>query len=397
MPAAYSEPPPNDGEAIVVLDEPIDVDILFDNSSPPLLEPPTGVLVEDLPILVDADNWFDTQRTVITPSGNELTVLAFTPFGYVSRGSQRLRVAMYLTVPILTLAGGLALWHALGTALKPVRRITNQANRIDPASSSTRLPVPTSDDEIAELTIVLNSMLDRLDDGLTRQRQFVADASHELRSPLTAVKGTAELLAARPEVQAGAHHLARSLTSGTTRLEALLDDLIHLAEAGTERPTQPVDLNGMIRAEAADLILRTSNGNTDGAGAHIHIETERLDPNLIHAHPARLGRAIRNLFDNASRHATTRIAVTAETLADGGTILHVDDDGPGVPVSDRVRVFDRFVRLDTARARSDGGHGLGLAIVAATAQAHGGTATCAASPLGGARFSIHITDRAAVT
>ena len=341
--------------------------------------------------MVDADNWFDTQRTVITPSGNELTVLAFTPFGYVSRGSQRLRVAMYLTAPILTLAGGLALWHALGTALKPVRRITNQANRIDPASSSTRLPVPTSDDEIAELAIVLNSMLDRLDDGLTRQRQFVADASHELRSPLTAVKGTAELLAARPEVQAGAHHLARSLTSGTTRLEALLDDLIHLAEAGTERPPQPVDLNGMIRAEAADLILRTSNGNTDGTGAYVHIETERLDPVLIQAHPARLSRAIRNLLDNAARYTSTRIAVTAEThAADGWTAIHVDDDGPGVPADNRVQVFDRFVRLDSARTRSDGGHGLGLAIVAATAEAHGGTASCTVSPLGGARFSIHL-------
>jgi signal transduction histidine kinase len=207
-------------------------------------------------------------------------------------------------------------------------------------------------------------MLDRLDAAAARERQFVADVAHELRSPIAAMHTQLEVAGTHPDPVTRRELLAGTLED-TERLAALVDDLLVLARMESEaRPDrEPVDL--------ADLA-----GLPDA------------DPAVVLGDRAALTRAIDNLVGNANRHAGSRVMVTVEPTADGTIELCVDDDGPGVPADQRSRVFERFVRLDDARARDDGGTGLGLAIVRATAQAHGGTIRVEPSPLGGARFVL---------
>lgn len=327
--------------------------------------------------------WFETRRTIEAPNGQELTLVAVTPFEVLDRSIDRLALALLVIVPLVVLLGGLALWFAIGSALQPVQRITDEAKRIAPSNSGDRLPVPDSSDEIADLTLTLNNMLDRLDAGLVRQRQFVSDASHELRSPLTAVKGAAELVAVNAELPDSAEPTVAALNHGVARLETVLDDLTELAVAGVTLPRTDVDLADVINAEVDAIAPSTE----------IPINTEAVTGVVVTAHQVRLGRAVRNLLDNAVRHAERSVAVTA-VVDDGEVRITVDDDGPGVPETDRDRVFERFVRLDDARTRSGGGSGLGLALVSAIAAEHGGSVSCGTSPLGGARFELSFPETA---
>ena len=341
---------------------------------------------------VEAADWFETTRSVATPDGTELTLQAYSPLGIIDRSIDRLALTMGILVPVLTLVGGLLLWRAVGAALAPVRRITDEARRIAPSNSGDRLPVPTSGDEIAALTVTLNDMLDRLDAGLTRQRQFVSDASHELRSPLTVVQGAAELLDDQ-KLEPGPARTVESLRRATTRLASILDDLTELASTGEPVPRRDLDLDDLIRAEvalahsAADIA--DGSRSKEGEGQPVAVELSGLTPLVVHANEVQLARAVHNLVANALRHATATVAVSSRTTGDGVEIV-VDDDGPGVPVEERERVFERFVRLDDGRSRQHGGTGLGLALVASIAADHGGTVTCTESPLGGARFLLHL-------
>lgn len=341
---------------------------------------------------VDADDWFETQRTVRTPAGDELTVIALSPLGIIGRSVDRLGLAMLAIVPLLVLAGGAALWWAVGAALAPVGRITDEANRIAPSTSGDRLPVPGSGDEVAELAETLNGMLDRLDAGLVRQRQFVSDASHELRSPLTAVRGAAGLLADRTDLPEGAEPSVAALVRGSTRLEAVLDDLTELAGVGASTSRRDVDLADLI-AEEVESVRSTSDRVAAGV---VDIGLDRVEPLVIRANPVQLGRSVANLVSNAVRHATTRVEVGARAVGDQIEIV-VDDDGHGVPPQDRDRIFERFTRLDDGRSRDRGGSGLGLSIVDSIVAEHGGTVGCEPSPLGGARFVIRLPGVAAPT
>lgn len=321
--------------------------------------------------------WFETRRAIETPDGQELTLVALSPFEVLSRSINRLAWALVFIVPLVVLLGGLALWFAVGSALQPVQRITDEARRIAPSNSGDRLPVPDSSDEIADLTITLNDMLDRLDAGLIRQRQFVSDASHELRSPLTTVKGAAELVAGNRHLSEEIEPTVEALGRGVARLETVLDDLTELAVAGVAVAKTDVDLADVINSEV-DVVT---------ASTDVVIDTSGVPVAAVAAHEIRLGRAVRNLLDNAVRHAESDVSVAA-TIEDSTVRITVDDDGPGIPVADRDRVFERFVRLDDSRTRSGGGSGLGLALVSAIATEHGGTVTCGVSPLGGARFEL---------
>lgn len=327
---------------------------------------------------VDADDWFETRRVIDSPSDGELTLVALSPIGVVDRSIDRLQWTLALIVPLLVALGGWALWAALGAALRPVREIAEEAERIAPSTSGDRLPVPDSGDEIAELTVTLNGMLDRLDAGLVRQRQFVSDASHELRSPLTAVKGAAGLVAASPDLPADILPSVDALQSGAARLEATLDDLTHLADGGGSVVRSEFDLADLIEAEVT--LVRS-------ADPHVAIDTTAVVAGVAEANPVQLARAVHNLLANAVAHADRTVEITA-TPVDGGVEVVVDDDGPGVPAPDRERIFERFVRLDESRDRQQGGSGLGLALVASIAEAHGGSVTCTQSPLGGARFTL---------
>jgi signal transduction histidine kinase len=221
------------------------------------------------------------------------------------------------------------------------------------------LPVPGTRDEIQRLAVTLNGMLDRLAAARARQRAFVADAAHELRSPLTNMRTELEVaqrLGDQPD--------AANLLADVERLSRLVDDLLLLARAddapGLAR-TEPVDLATLVRdvAEryATARVAVVAAGGTDGWTA---------------GDPQALGHVVANLVDNAVRHAATR--VTASVSSRGGrVVVAVTDDGPGIAPADRERVFERFTRLDDARARDAGGAGLGLAIVRELVRRHGGT------------------------
>jgi signal transduction histidine kinase len=227
----------------------------------------------------------------------------------------------------------------------------------------------------------MNQMLDRLDRSRQQQQRFVSDASHELRSPVTTIRHLAEVAVAHPE-GTSAEQLGADVLAEDLRLERLVDDLLWMARAdehtlGAHRG--PVDLDELLLDEAR-RVRETK---------HLRVEVSDVTPVQVRGDASQLRRLLRNLVDNAGRHAATAVALSvAET--DGDVVLRVDDDGPGIPIGDRVRVFERFVRLDVARDREQGGTGLGLSIAAQVVAAHGGVVTIGEAPLGGARVEVRL-------
>ena len=332
-----------------------------------------------LPVsLASPDSFLRTSRNVATGTGDTFTLIAATPLETVTRGIGRLVLGLSIVVPLLVVLGGFALWFALGAALEPVQRISMEASRIAPSNSGRRLPVPDSGDEIASMTETLNSMLDRLDSGLIRQQQFVSDASHELRSPLTSVKASAELASLDPALAPATAESLDMVRRGAARLEAVLDDLTQLA-TGADRPLATAVLDVLV----LDAV------ETFDPPCDVMIDTVDVRPVSADVHPVRLSRAIGNVLENAARHATSVVRV-ATSVGDGHVTITIDDDGPGIARVDRERVFERFVRLDEGRHRSIGGSGLGLALVATIMSEHGGSAECTMSPSGGARFNLRL-------
>jgi signal transduction histidine kinase len=288
-------------------------------------------------------------------------------------------VAVLLAVAV---AGVVALvaaitWWVVGRALRPVERIRAEVDDISADRLDRRIAVPASGDEIAALAGTMNRMLDRLDAAAAAQRRFVSDASHELRSPLATIRQHAELAQLHPDATP-VDDLAGVVHDEGLRMQELVDALLLLTRLD-ESPVihqEAVDLDDLALAEISRL--RAGGAEVDGSG--IHAARVRGDVRL-------LGRLVRNLADNAARHARSAVAIGV-LESDGQVLLTIDDDGPGVPAAERERIFERFVRLDEARARDAGGSGLGLAIVRAIAEAEGGSVVVEDSPLGGARFTV---------
>ncbi|WP_395292277.1 sensor histidine kinase [Kitasatospora hibisci] len=292
--------------------------------------------------------------------------------------------------PGASLFVALTAWLVTGLALRPVESIRRGMARIGAGAFHERVPVPPSRDAVARLAATTNTTLDRLERALAEQRRLVADASHELRSPLAALRSTLEVPLAHPAQADWPAVVAGALTD-TERLQDLADDLLLLArtqEAGADGTKEgTVELHDLITEQLAE------RGHTD-PGLTFRFEPledpgERAEV-VVPGREALVGRILRNLLDNAARHAagtvTVRLGVT-----DGCARLEVDDDGPGIPAEDRERVFDRFVRLDTARNRAAGGAGLGLALVRTIATSLGGTATAEPPPYGhGAHLVVRL-------
>lgn len=310
--------------------------------------------------------------------GRKLVVVTASPLDSVHAATSTVLHYLLVGVPILILVAGAATYLFAGRALRPVEAIRAQVASMTERDLSKRVPVPAARDEVRRLAETMNAMLARLQGAQGVQRRFVADASHELRSPLATIATGLELLA-RENGTADPATIA-TLRAETARLSRLVDDLLMLARAD-ERGLQPrreeVDLDEVVQAERARL-------------THSPVRVQ------VHAEPARvigdrgqLARAVRNLVDNARRHARSQMLITVRR--DGAhAVVEVADDGPGVPPADRTRVFERFVRLDDARARADGGAGLGLAIVAEVAAAHGGSVEVTDAPIGGALFRLAV-------
>jgi signal transduction histidine kinase len=309
----------------------------------------------------------------VSVKGRELVVYAAQPLRDVHEAVATVLFLVLLGIPLLVLVTGTVTYLAAGRALRPVEAIRTQvaAMRED---LDRRVPVPPARDEVGRLAVTMNAMLDRLGAAQATQRRFVADASHELRSPLATIAAGLELLD-----RDGTDATVTALRGETERLGRLVDALLLLARAD-ERGLRPcreeVDLD-----EVADAERRRPFG-----GVVPHVDAA---PVRVVGDRGQLARVLRNLVDNACRHARSAVLVTVRRVG-AEAVVEVGDDGPGVPPAQRGRVFQRFVRLDDARARSDGGAGLGLAIVAEVVAAHGGRVELADSPLGGALFRVRL-------
>jgi signal transduction histidine kinase len=259
--------------------------------------------------------------------------------------------------------------------LRPVHLITRRTRSITDANLSERVPVPESRDDIAELATTMNAMLARLDHAQRRQREFVADASHELRSPIAASVTQLEVALAHPTGSSW-EATAAAVLDEQTQLGHLVDDLLALSQLDEQGvgAIAPLDLCELVVDELARPHPRPIDATI---AARVLVEGNR----------AHLTRAIRNVVDNACDHAASAVGVSVSYVGDRPTI-QVDDDGPGIPAEQRSRVFDRFARLDEPRSRNNGGAGLGLAIVREVVVAHGGAVTCTDSPAGGARITL---------
>ena len=292
------------------------------------------------------------------PASNPQTVIVAVDFGGARSGSRVLLVGLAIGAPLLLAVVAAAVWWVTGRALRPVEQLRRGALAI---SGPGRLPVPPAQDEIRRLAETLNDMLARLDAAGARQRAFVSDAAHELRSPLASARTQLEVAAA---VDAGtpAGELATDVLVDVERLGRLVDDLLLLArlDEAPRRPRAPLDLYAL----ADDVVGRY-------ATARVPVALDPCEDDCtVLAEGGAVRRVLVNLVDNAVRHARSRVTVTVAP----GT-LAVADDGPGIPPADRDRVFDRFTRLDWDRGRDSGGAGLGLAIVRELVAAHGGTVT----------------------
>jgi signal transduction histidine kinase len=312
-------------------------------------------------------------RVTAVPAG-EATVLVAKPLADLRRSVGVLRTVLLVAFPLLVAALAVVMWRVVGAALAPVEALRVGAAEISLAGRPASLPVPAAHDEVHRLAVTLNDMLARLDRARQRQRAFVADAAHELRSPLANMRTELEVAQRLRAADTDLPALLRDLLTDTTRLSTLVDDLLLLARADDagSRPgsTEPLDLAELARAVAAGY---PGPPVTASASA----------PAWTVGDPAALRRVVANLLDNAVRHAGDRVVLAVEPGAEQH-LLTVTDDGPGIPPADRERVFDRFTRLDDARARDAGGAGLGLAIVRELVRRHGGTVTLAdADPVGG--------------
>ncbi|MFE2598260.1 sensor histidine kinase [Streptomyces sp. NPDC059396] len=286
-------------------------------------------------------------------------------------------VAMLAGLPVLLLVVGGVTWLVTRRALGPVEGIRREMAAITASEDlSRRVPEPATHDEVARLARTTNETLTALEAAVDRQRRFVADASHELRSPIASLRTQLEVGDAHPELLDVAGAVA-----DTVRLQRLAADLLLLArlDAG-ERPGRTrLDLGALVREEVSQRPLDRVPVTLD-AGQGIEVAGSRTQ----------LARVLGNLLDNAQRHARGSVEASVHRAADGQVVLAVSDDGAGVPEAERERIFERFVRLDEARGRDDGGAGLGLAIARDVAERHGGTLTAARSPSGGARFVLRL-------
>ena len=305
---------------------------------------------------------FVVVTTGVDTPGGLVRVVTAQSLETVERSTKVLLALLVIGYPIvLVLVSGASYWLA-GHALAPVEGIRRQVSRISAADQTARVPVPDSGDEIARLAQTMNTMLSRLQAAAEAQRRFVADASHELRSPLATIRATTELSRSHP----GAldhNSAAEQVLVETDRLERLVADLLLLArsdEDGLVMRMQDVDLDDIVTEEVARL--RASKD----IAVVVDVRSVRVCGDAPH-----LVRAVRNLTDNAARYATTAMEVRLRATADTA-YLDVVDDGPGIPEAERQRVFERFVRLDASRERCSGGTGLGLAITRQIARAHGG-------------------------
>ncbi|SBT51905.1 sensor histidine kinase [Micromonospora narathiwatensis] len=332
----------------------------------------------------DEDPYRVIAEGVATGSGTR-TVLVAQSLRPVNESTEAVAAVLAVGLPPMLLVVGAAVFLFVGRSLHAVEAIRRRVAGITARDLHARVPVPEAYDEVRALAETMNGMLDRLETAAASQRRFVADASHELRSPLATVQAGLDRLAVAPLPAANAE-LVGLLRQESERLGRLVADLLLLAridERGPARRHDDVDLDDLAYTERDRIATRRPDLTVRAQLAPVRVSGDAHD----------LGRALRNLVDNAARHARSEVVLRVAT-DDGWGCVDVTDDGPGVPEGQRERIFDRFVRLDDSRARTDGGSGLGLPITKEIVAAHGGSVRVLPGPgmtvrillpLGGAR------------
>ncbi|GGP98182.1 two-component sensor histidine kinase [Streptomyces virginiae] len=333
---------------------------------------------------VDGDHRQRVVQVVTQTPDGPATVYAGASLRDADAADDVTTAALVLGMPLLLATVVLVTWRVTGHALRPVEAIRAEVAGISDRDLHRRVPVPATHDEVARLAETMNATLDRLEASGIRQRQFIADASHELRSPITVLRTQLEVaLAVRdpelwPELIGGA-------LEDIERLQRLAADLLLLARIDAAQPVTaaPLDLGALVR-EVVEARL----------GDRVPVRVDLAADVVVTAGALWLGRVITNLVDNAQRYAERGVEVTLRTAGGGAgprtAVLEVVDDGPGIPVADRERVFERFTRLDDSRSRDHGGAGLGLAIARDLSSHHGGTLTAQDGAGGGARLVLRL-------
>lgn len=325
----------------------------------------------------DGGDYWLLGEAVDTPSG-PLTVLVGGDREPVEATVRTVGVLLAVSGPLIVALVAWATYLLVGRALRPVEQIRARVDAISTEQLDERVPVPPTGDEIAHLAQTMNQMLARLQAGHTAQRRFISDASHELRSPLSALTAALDMVHTHPDLL-DIELVDESLIPETHRMRELVDDLLLLARADEHRlsvGTDSVDLDEILAAEKTRL-----------RGNPTLTVRSRIGAVRVTGDTGQISRLVRNLVDNAVRHAHSAVELECERVGDLA-VIRVADDGPGIPVDQRERVFTRFVRLDAARSRDAGGSGLGLAIVAEIVAAHRGTVRIDDRPGGGARVTV---------
>lgn len=311
------------------------------------------------------------ERQVVV-GGASVVLVGQAPLSRLDDSLRALHRGLWTAMPLAVLFTAGIAGLATSRALRPVAAITDLAATIGAEDPDARVPVPDTGDEIEKLAVAVNDMLARIGASVVAQRQFTSDAAHELRTPLMALQAEVEL-AERGLGPADAAFLRRQAALGR-RLGTLVDDLVLLAtlDEGPTLERRRLRLGDLVRAEAIAVSDQVEVVD---------------DASEIVADEALVNRLVRNLLTNAVRHAATTVRATV--AREGARVwVHVDDDGPGIAADQHQRVFQRFSRLDGARAADRGGAGLGLAIVATVAGRHDGGTAVGIGPLGGARVSV---------
>ena len=335
---------------------------------------------------LDDDEFVAVAEGAQTPDGLRIVLVARALVDVLDTTTVVTRL-LIIGLPLLVAVVALTTWFAVGRVLAPVEAIRREVDEVSAAQLHRRVPQPKRDDEIGRLAATMNRMLERLESARNSQRRFVSDASHELRSPITTIRQHAEVALAHPE-RTTASELAEVVLAEQQRMQRLVEDLLLLARADERVPLarEAVDLDDLAFEEGHRLRSTTSK----------RVDTSSVSAARVQGDADALRRMFRNVGENAARHSSERVDIT---LVERGSevVVTVDDDGPGIPAAEREKVLRRFVRLDEARSRDEGGSGLGLSIVDEVVRAHGGSVSIEQSPLGGARIRITLPVQAAVS
>lgn len=323
----------------------------------------------------------EVTRTVGTRWG-DLTIHAVSPLAEIRRSVNALTAALWLGLPVLVVAAGAMTWLITGRTLAAVGAMTRRVRELSSTNLDARVPVPATGDEIALLAMTMNDMLDRLERASVKQRQFISDASHELRSPVASIRAQLETALRYPD-DVDWPDVARIVLAEDDRLDHLVGNLLAMAryEEGRFGPKGDVDLDDLVMGQAPRL------------GRTVELDLSGVSAGRVWGNADELTSVVRNLLDNAARHCASRVSVTVRE-AGPWVVLTVCDDGAGVPAEDRERIFRRFARLEEGRSRDEGGTGLGLALTRRIVEHHGGRVRVDDGPLGGAAFVVELPSAA---